>query len=303
MILVAAAPVSFGAFEVTVGIDPHVPDGVAVLDAVAAAGYAGIDLGPPGYLGGDGELRHRLRSRQLFLAGGYHAMPFADPAAMDEAMLGLHRLLDSFDRVALDAPIPPRPTLADSGSEARRSAPGRISQDQSLRLDTSAWSNFAANVARAAGLCRERGYEPTFHHHGASHIESSEEITELLRLTDVGLCLDTGHLVIGGGDPLRAVADWGSRINHLHLKDVRRSVIERVTAAHGRMIDFWREGAFCVLGEGDLDLAAILGAIRESGFQGWLVVEQDMLPRPDDPADRAARDQQRNREYLRRHGL
>jgi inosose dehydratase len=303
MILVAAAPVSFGAFEVTVGIDPHVPDGVAVLDAVAAAGYTGIDLGPPGYLGAESELPGRLRSRELFLAGGYHAMPFADSSAMDEAMLGLNRLLDIFDRVALDAPLAPRPTLADSGSEARRSSPGRISSDRSLMLGASAWPGFAANVARAASLCRERGYEPTFHHHGASYIESAEEIGELLRLTDVGLCLDTGHLVIGGGDPLRAVADWGGRINHVHLKDVRRSIIDRVTAARGRMIDFWREGAFCVLGEGDLDLEAILRALRDSGFQGWLVVEQDMLPRPDESTDRAARDQRRNRDYLRRRGL
>jgi inosose dehydratase len=303
MILVAAAPVSFGAFEVTVGIDPHVPDGVAVLDAVAAAGYAGIDLGPPGYLGVDGELPRRLRSRQLFLAGGYHAMPFADSSAMGEAMAGLGRLLEIFDRVASDAPLPPRPTLADAGSEARRSSPGRISADRSLMLDASSWQSFAANVARAASLCRERGYEPTFHHHGASYVESAEEIGELMRLTDVGLCLDTGHLVIGGGDPLRAVADWGSRINHVHLKDVRRSVIERVIAAGGRMIDFWREGAFCVLGDGDLDIEAILAALAESGFKGWLVVEQDMLPRPDESTDRAARDQHRNREYLQRHGL
>jgi inosose dehydratase len=69
------------------------------------------------------------------------------------------------------------------------------------------------------------------------------------------------------------------------------------------MIDFWREGAFCVLGEGDLDVAAILDALRESGFQGWLVVEQDMLPRPHESTDRAARDQRRNREYLERRGL
>ncbi len=303
MILVAAAPVSFGAFEVTVGTDPNVPEGIAVLDAVAAAGYAGIDLGPPGYLGAGHELGRRLSSRQLVLSGGYHAMPFADTAAMDEAMLGLRRLLDVFDRVALDAPIPPRPTLADAGSDARRRAPGRISEDPSLALDASAWSHFAENVARAARLCRERGYEPTFHHHGASYVESAEEIGELLRLTDVGLCLDTGHLVIGGCDPLRALADWGGRINHVHLKDVRRSVIERVTASRGQMIDFWREGAFCVLGEGDLDIEAIVGAIRDRGFQGWLVVEQDMLPRPDEPTDRAARDQQRNREYLRRRGI
>jgi inosose dehydratase len=125
----------------------------------------------------------------------------------------------------------------------------------------------------------------------------------MLSRTDVGLCLDSGHLVIGGGDPARAVADWGARINHLHLKDVRRSVIARVIAEEGVMIDFWREGAFCPLGDGDLDIDGMLRAIRDGGFSGWLVVEQDMLPRPDDPPERAVRDQLRNREFLRARGL
>ena len=69
------------------------------------------------------------------------------------------------------------------------------------------------------------------------------------------------------------------------------------------MMDFWREGAFCPLGDGDLDIDAILRALRDRSFAGWLVVEQDMLPRVDDSADRAARDQERNREYLRVRGL
>jgi len=302
-IAVAGAPVSFGAFEVTVGIDPHVPDAASVLDAVQHAGYDGIDLGPPGYLGEGGELRRRLDSHGLHLAGGYIAMPFSEPARMPDAIDELHRLLGIFDSVRNAALVRPRPTLADAGSEARRRTPGRAHDDPSLTLDAAGWSRFAEGVKRAAGLCRDRGYEPTFHHHGASYIETPEEIEEMLRRTDIGLCLDTGHLVIGGGDPLRAVADWGARINHLHLKDVRRSVIERVTAGEGLMMDFWREGAFCALGDGDLDIDGILRAIRDAGFSGWLVVEQDMLPRRDDPADRAARDQQRNREYLRVRGL
>jgi inosose dehydratase len=312
-IAVAGAPVSFGAFEVTVGIDPHVPDPITVLDAAQHARYDGIDLGPPGYLGKDDELRRRLDSRGLHLAGGYIAMPFSEPARMPAAIDELHRLLGIFDAVgASSLPLvgrvgeevmPPRPTLADAGSEARRRTPGRAHDDPSLILDAAGWSRFAEGVKRAAGLCRDRGYEPTLHHHGASYIETPEEIEEMLRRTDIGLCLDTGHLVIGGGDPLRAVADWGARINHLHLKDVRRSVIDGVVARDGLMMDFWREGAFCALGDGDLGIDGILRAIRDAGFSGWLVVEQDMLPRPDDPAGRAVRDQQRNREYLRARGL
>jgi inosose dehydratase len=312
-IAVAGTPVSFGAFEVTVGVDPHVPDGLTILDAVQRAGYAGIDLGPAGYLGAKEQLRQRLKARGLQLAGGYIAMPFSEPARMPAAIDELHELLDIFDSVyPLPAPphkgeagraAPPRPTLADAGSEARRQTPGRAHDDPSLMLDAAGWSRFADGVQRAAGICRARGYDPTFHHHGASYIETPEEIAEMLSRTDVGLCLDTGHLVIGGGEPLRALNDWGARINHLHLKDVRRSVIERVIAEEGLMVDFWREGAFCPFGEGDLDIDRLLAAIRGANFSGWLVVEQDMLPRPDDPPERAARDQQRNREFLRARGI
>jgi len=274
-----------------------------VLDAIQQAGYAGIDLGPPGYLGNGAELRTRLESRGLHLAGGYLAMPFSEPARMPAATDELRGLLDVFDGVRDSGSVPVRPTLADAGSAARRRTPGRAHDDRSLSLDAAGWSDFAEGITRAAGLCRERGYEPTFHHHGASYIETREEIEEMLRRTDVGLCLDTGHMVLGGGDPLRAATDWSGRINHLHLKDVRRSVIDRVIAREGLMIDFWREGAFCPLGDGDLDIDGILQAIRGAGFSGWIVVEQDMLPRPDESSSRAARDQRRNRDYLRARGL
>jgi inosose dehydratase len=311
-IVVANAPVSFGAFEVTVGIDPHVPDALTVLDAVQRAGYAGIDLGPPGYLGTEEDLRQRLSARGLGLAGGYVAMPFSEPDRMGPSMDELARLLDIFDQASSlprlrgsvgEGGLPPRPTLADAGSDSRRKTPGRAHDDPSSMLDSAAWSRFAESMKRATGLCRERGYEPTFHHHGASYVETPEEIEEMLHRTDVGLCLDTGHLLIGGGDPITAAHDWAPRINHLHLKDVRRAIIDAVVSKHGVMMDFWREGAFCPLGEGDLDIDGVLNALRDRRFSGWLVVEQDMLPRPDDPPERAAQDQQRNREYLRARGL
>src|SRR5207245_6863138 len=121
------------------------------------------------------------------------------------------------------------------------------------------------------------------------------EIEEMLNRTDVGLCLDTGHLVIGGGDPLAAVKDWASRINHVHLKDARRAVIDRVRLHHGVMTDFWREGAFCPLGEGDLDIDAILRTLEDRSSSGWLLVEFDMLPRPGASRDRARRHPQHHR--------
>jgi inosose dehydratase len=303
-IAVASAPVSFGAFEVTVGIDPHVPNAVTVLDAVQRGGYDGIDLGPIGYLGTEETLRAQLAGRGLHLSGGYLPLPLSDPAGMEPAIAELRRLLDLFDTVKSPDHVPaPKPTLADAGSGARRLAPGRAHTDRSLGLQPEGWDRLASNLQEAVQLCRERGYDPTFHHHAGTYVEAPWEVEELLARSDIGLCLDTGHLVLGGGDPVRAVGDWGPRINHLHLKDARRSVIDTVIREGGDMMQVWRGGAFCRLGSGDLDIDAILRGLRARDYHGWLVVEQDMIPGPDTPADAAAIDQERNRAYLRARGL
>jgi inosose dehydratase len=303
-IAVASAPVSFGAFEVTVGIDPHVPDAASVLDAVQREGYDGIDLGPIGYLGTRDDLREHLGRRGLHLSGGYMPLPLSDPAGMEPAIAELRTLLDLFDTVKAPEHIPaPKPTLADAGSAARRLAPGRADSDRSLGLQPEGWDRLATNLQEAVQLCRARGYEPTFHHHAGTYVEAPWEIEELLARSDVGLCLDTGHLVLGGGDPVRAIRDWGPRINHVHLKDVKRSVIDAVIREGGDMMQVWRRGAFCRLGTGDLDIDAILQGLRASDYRGWLVVEQDMIPGPETPPDAAAIDQGKNRAFLRSRGL
>src|SRR4051812_49925790 len=98
-VTLANAPVSYGAFELTVGIDDSTPDGLHVLDEVASAGYAGIDLGPVGYLGSGRELADRLASRGLGLAGAYLELPYADADALERVLPELHPLLDHFDAV------------------------------------------------------------------------------------------------------------------------------------------------------------------------------------------------------------
>src|SRR5262245_47660460 len=167
-IAVANAPVSYGAFEVTVGHDPNVPAGLSVLDQVAAAGYAGIDLGPVGYLGEPARLGELLAERGLGLAGGYLELPYADHDALQAALADLDALLDAFAAVAPflggpAAPPPPRPTLADNGSAARRARPGRSRADPSQGLNAGQWRLFATGLAQAVARCRDRGYEPTFH--------------------------------------------------------------------------------------------------------------------------------------------
>jgi inosose dehydratase len=181
--------------------------------------------------------------------------------------------------------------------------PGRAALDRSVGFDDEGWRRFAGGVARGVARCRARGYEPTFHHHTATHIEAQWEIERLLELTEVDLCLDTGHLLLGRGDPVTAVHDWGNRINQVHLKDARLDVLHAIVAEGAPVEAIWRRRAFCPLGEGDVDVDGVLAALAEMGYEGWLVVEQDILPDPAAPVDQPAREQRANRDYLRARGI
>jgi inosose dehydratase len=303
-IVVASAPVSFGAFEVTVGHDPNVPDGLHVLDEVAGAGYGGIDLGPVGFLGLGSELAERLAARRLGLAGAYLELPYSDPAALRAALPALDKMLDVFDAVAPGRfGPPPRPTLADIGSEGRRSHPGRAVGDRSVGLDADAWRRFGTGLNEIVARCRDRGYEPTFHPETGTYVEAPWEIERVLELSDIGLCLDTGHLLIDGGDPVAAVSAWSSRINQVHLKDAHRSVMADIVADDAPVTAIWSREAFPALGHGDLDADGVITALEKAGYRGWLVVEQDTLPRTKARFDQAAADQRANRAFLAERGL
>ena len=299
-IVLANAPVSYGAFEITVGIDPNVPEPLTLLDWVHAAGYDGVDLGPLGYLGDAETLSARLAERELGLVGGYLELPFSEPDRMTEELANLDALLNIFDTVSGHG-LAPKPTLADAGSEIRSRYPGRAALDRSVGLDDDGWARFAEGLAAAVARCRERGYDPTFHHHTATYIEAQWEIERLLEVSDVGLCLDTGHLLLGRGDPITAIRDWSDRINHVHLKDARLDRLEEIVAEAAPVQEIWRRKAFCALGDGDIDIERVLGSLAGIGYSGWLL-EQDVLPDPDKPNE-PAEDQRRNREYLRDHGL
>jgi len=295
---VANAPCSYGAFEITVGVLPDVPEAESVLSAIAGAGYEGTELGPPGYLGDRLTLRKSLANHGLALVGGYIPIRFSEPEHWAEDLAAMDATLDLF--AAADG-TQAKPVLADGGSAERIRFPGRAAADRSIGLDEAGWARFAEGVAQACDLARTRGFEPTFHHHTATFVEAPWEIERVLELTDVGLLLDTGHLRLGGGDPTTALREWGSRINHIHIKDVHDEVLAGVIADAADMPEAWHRGVFCELGTGDVDLDSFFAELSRSDYSGWLVVEQDMVPRsPRDAADAAA-SQVRNRAWLAEH--
>jgi inosose dehydratase len=297
-IRVANAPCSYGAFEITVGILPDVPGPERVLTAISSAGFEGTELGPPGYLGDRHNLRDRLEEHGLALAGGYIPIRFSEPEHWEEDLAVMDGTLDLF--AAADG-TEAKAVLADGGSRERAQFPGRAASDPSIGLDASGWRRLSEGVARATDLARTRGFEPTLHHHTATFVEAPWEIERVLELTDVGLLLDTGHLALGGGDPTQALRDWGGRINHVHVKDVKNDVLAGVIADRADMPEAWRRGVFCELGTGDIDLDSFFAELARSQYAGWLVVEQDMVPQsPQDAADAEAA-QVRNRAWLGEH--
>lgn len=299
---VAGAPVSFGVFEMTPeGADTVQPDDM--LEILSSAGYSGVDLGPVGYFGRGNDLRRRMKSHGLEVAGGWIELPMTDDDAFAASLPALDDALAAFTEAAeVSSSHLPKPTLADHGSPARKRAPGRGAATDPLTV--AAQDRLIANAERAAARVRSAGFEPTFHHHAGTFVESPDEIDRFLERVDIGLTLDTGHLLIGGGDALELVERWGHRINHLHLKDIDRAELQRVLRTGGGMSDVWSSGAFVALGAGDLDLEGVMNAVFSRGFDGWVVVEQDVLNGPDisltDFRDQRAADQRHNREALRR---
>ena len=291
MVKIGNAPVSYGAFEVTVGKGDGVPEAAEVLDAVQVAGYEGIDLGPLGYLGLGAGLRMALESRGLLLTGGYVEIDVSADEAPAKGLAELAQVCDQFDAVAasVDREYLPRPTVALIGTPVNAGS------------DTEAgrWQRIERTVGDLVGLCDKRGYEACLHNEVGAQLTSQDDVIRVLENTGAALCLDTGHLVAAGGDPLAILTGWRDRVRHIHLKDARPSESGRpFTDA----MQLWEGDVFCPLGAGQGKIEQVLESLRSGGYVGWIVVEQDVLPRSPDAYRRASVQQQENRQYLRERG-
>ena len=239
-----------------------------VLDEIAAAGYEGTELASNAPR--DAKLlREELQRRRLRLAGAFLALDFFESPLereLEQAGLLSRLLREAGAGVLVAGPAEHSQRMASAGG-ARR--PATTSAD---------YERIAKGLERVAERCRQENVVLAFHNHAGTFIETAEELEELCRRTDpalVRLCLDVGHLIIGGGDPVRAVERHGQRIVYVHMKDVDPGVLEHMRAGQAGFIEGLRERVFCELGHGCLDLAGVVAALREQKFEGWVVIEQD----------------------------
>jgi inosose dehydratase len=265
----ATAPVSWGVWERTTGRDDLVPAEL-LLETVRGLGYDAIELGPPGYLS-----PAALAAHGLVLVGGFAPLRYENAAAYEEDLaLWLAPIVDVLLETDVQGPV----VLAGAENGATPTAP------------------FFDRLNDAVERCRARGVPVVFHHHAGTAIETPEQIESLLAHTDVGICFDTGHALVGGGDPLEVAQMCAGRIEHVHLKDVDPALLVRVRAGELPLDRAWEDGIFCPFGEGAVDFAAVLEQL--DGYDGWTVLEQDrVVVRPADvPAVRAV--EERNRRVV-----
>jgi inosose dehydratase len=151
-------------------------------------------------------------------------------------------------------------------------------------LDDAAWDHLATMLDRVAGIAAAHGLGLALHPHVGTAIERRDEVMRLLDRSGVALCVDTGHLLIGGTDPLALVREVPERVGHVHLKDVDRAAARRVETGELGYTAAVRAGMYRPLGAGDVPVAAVVEALEGAGYRGWYVLEQDVAL-PSAPAD------------------
>jgi inosose dehydratase len=254
---VAAAPISWGVCEVP-GWGRVLPP-ETVLREMASLGITATELGPPGYLPTSApELAKALAEHDLGLVGGFFATPLHQESTMDEV-----------DAVA--------ELLAGAGGEVLvlAAATGIDGYDERPALSDKEWATLVDNCAVIAERAAAAGLRTVLHPHVGTHVETRAEVERFVHDSDLPLCIDTGHLLIGGTDPVDLVRRHPRRIGHVHLKDVRADLAEQVRQG---VITYTRavaEGIYVPLGAGDVDLDTLLKLLRDNDYDGWYVLEQD----------------------------
>ena len=294
MIKIANAPCSWGALEFD--LEGEAPGYVRVLDEIAETGYAGTELGDWGFMPTDPQsLEQEIHGRNLLLLGAFVPVSLRDPSAHNagiEVAVRTARLL-----AAVEGELPFIILADENGKSAERTRnAGRVTPE--MGLSDTEWQIFAEGATKVAeAVKKEAGLRTAFHHHCAGYVETPAEIEKLMSLTDprlLGLVFDCGHYRFGGGDPEEGLRKYGQRVWHFHFKDYHPAVGKQAAEEGWDYFQAVRHGVFCELGKGDVNFPALLKQLQELDFDGWGVVEQDVLPGMGSPKESA----KRNREYI-----
>jgi inosose dehydratase len=258
---IAGAPISWGVCEVPGWGYQLGPD--QVLAEMREVGLTATEFGPDGFLPTQPDAMTRVLDHHgLQAIGGF--TPLLLHVAAHDPVPEVERLLQGYDASGAEVLV----LSAVTGAEGYDSRPV---------LDDDDWMVLLTNLDRLATLARQRGVRAVLHPHVGTMIETGEEVRQVLDGSWISLCLDTGHLLIGGTDPAELARQAPERIAHVHFKDVDARLAGRVRDGRLTYTQGVREGMYRPLGSGDVDVAAIVGSLRARDYDGWYVLEQDTI--------------------------
>ena len=258
---IAGAPISWGVCEVP-GWGWQ-PDSATVLSQMRELGLGATELGPDGFLPEEPEAKaEALAGMGLRAVGGFVPVVLHDPLhdplpAVELALKGL--------------------TAAGAGTLVLAAVSGTDGYDVSPVLDEAGWQVLLTHLDKIALLARHSAITATLHPHIGTMVETADDVQRILAGSSIGLCLDTGHLLIGGVDPVALASEHAERVRHTHLKDVDATWARRVQSGEVTYTEAVRQGMYRPLGQGDVDIAAIVGSLEGAGYDGWYVLEQDTI--------------------------
>jgi inosose dehydratase len=258
---IAGAPISWGVCEVPGWGHQLAPD--RVLGEMRALGLRATEFGPVGFLDEDPAARAaQLDGYGLRAVGGFLPVLLHDPS---------HDPLPEVDDF-IDGCV-----AAGAGVVVLAAFSGADGYDARPVLDDLGWKTMLANLDRLTELAAGRGVIAALHPHVGTMVENGDDVERVLAGSEVGLCIDTGHLAVAGADPVAITVAHARRVTHVHLKDVDAAIARRVLDGELAFGAAVQAGIFCPLGQGDLDIEALVRALEASGYQGWYVLEQDVM--------------------------
>ena len=281
---IAGAPISWGVCEVPGWGYQLPPD--RVLTEMREIGLTATELGPEGFLPTAPEAMADVLSRhQLHAIGGF-------------TPLLLHRL----DHDPLRDVIEVLERYAATGARilVLSADSGLAGYDTRPTLDEQGWATLLANLNRIDAVATEHDVRAVLHPHVGTMIEHGDEVQRVLEGSSISLCLDTGHLLIGGTDPAELTRQVPHRIAHTHMKDVDLGLARQVQSGRRTYTEGVRDGMYRPLGSGDVDIAAIVGHLRRQGYDGWYVLEQDTILTEEPRGEGPVADVQTSAAYLQR---
>lgn len=280
---IAGAPISWGVCEVP-GWGHQLEPG-RVLTEMRELGLTATEFGPQGWLPvAPGDRAAALAEHGLAAVGAFVPVVLHDPD--HDPVPGVDRELDAFEAAGGDVLV----LSAASGADGYDARPD---------LDEQGWATLFANLDRLTALAASRGIRASLHPHVGTMVETADDVARVLAGSRVPLCLDTGHLLIGGTDPAELVRAHAARVNHVHAKDVRLDLAAKVRSGELTYTDAVRAGIYTRLGEGDVDFASIVADLTAAGYDGWYVLEQDTILAGEPAGEGPMADVRAAAEYLR----